>query len=168
MSTTTTATPIRGRLSDDAGIGLVEIVVATFILGLIAVAMLPLLITGMRVAVEQGTVATATRLLNDTIEEARIIALDPTIACTDVEIVNTADDGRGIELEVVGTVIRNTHAGLVVGTNPPPIVRADGCTDFLAPGSLTVQFTVTRTDTGAELADATTIISVLTPPEEAP
>ncbi|MET0811882.1 MAG: hypothetical protein ABWY03_02435 [Microbacterium sp.] len=156
------------RLSDESGIGIVEIVVATFILGLIAIALLPMLITGMRVAVDQSTVATATRLLNDSIEEARAVALDPTIACTAVELENTATDGRGVELEVVGTVVSNTHAGVAVGSNPPPIVKASGCSDFAAPGSLTVRFTVTRTDTAAELARATTIISVLTPPEEAP
>lgn len=152
----------------DSGFGLVEVVIATFILALLAVAMVPLLITGLRVAIEQSTVATATRLLNDTIEEARTIALDPPIDCTDVEITNELEDGREVPLEVVATVLANTHPGTIVGNSPPTIVPGEGCDAFTAPGSLTVRFVVTRTDTGAQLAEATTIISVLTPPEDTP
>lgn len=138
------------------------------ILGLLAVAVLPLMWTGLRVAVEQSTVASATSLLNDTIEDVRAIAADPTIACTAVEITNTDTDGRDVPLKATVKVITNTHTGPKNASGVATIVKSSGCTDFTAPGSLTVRVSVIRTDTGAELANAKTIVSVLTPPEDSP
>lgn len=57
----------------DEGFGLVEIVVAMFILALIAIAFLPLLIQGIKVAADNRTLATATQLIHDQIEQARAI-----------------------------------------------------------------------------------------------
>ncbi len=152
----------------DEGFGLVEVILAIFILGLVSIVMIPVLITGMTVAATQATVASGTRLLNQTIEEVRIIAVDPTIACSDVEITRAVTDGRGVELEATSTVLANTHRGPNDASGNPTIVKSGLCDAFAAPGSLTVEVVVTRTDTGAELASATTIVSVLTPPEEAP
>lgn len=57
----------------DEGFGLVEIVVSMFILAIIAIAFLPLLIQGIKVAADNRTLATATQLIHDQIEQARAI-----------------------------------------------------------------------------------------------
>ncbi|WP_308491236.1 prepilin-type N-terminal cleavage/methylation domain-containing protein [Microbacterium terrisoli] len=59
------------RRSDDSGFGLVEIVIALFLLGIIAVAILPVMINGIRYSSEQSTVATATRQLSALVDQAR-------------------------------------------------------------------------------------------------
>jgi prepilin-type N-terminal cleavage/methylation domain-containing protein len=62
---------MRGRGADAAGFSLVEVVIAMFILGVIALALLPPLVNGLRFASEQAITATATRQVNALIEEAR-------------------------------------------------------------------------------------------------
>jgi prepilin-type N-terminal cleavage/methylation domain-containing protein len=62
---------VRERGADAAGFSLVEVVIAMFIFGVIAVALLPPLINGLRFASEQAITATATRQVNAMIEEAR-------------------------------------------------------------------------------------------------
>jgi prepilin-type N-terminal cleavage/methylation domain-containing protein len=57
--------------ADDGGFSLVEVVIAMFILGVIAVSLLPALWQGVRFSVEQAEVATATRQLNALVEAAR-------------------------------------------------------------------------------------------------
>lgn len=82
--------------SDDAaGFSLVEIVIAVFILAIIAIALLPPLVNGLVLASEQALTATATRTLNALIEEAR-----DTHKCLDINALApatfdrfTVDDG---------------------------------------------------------------------------
>lgn len=62
---------MRGRGTDAAGFSLVEVVIAMFILGVVAVAILPTLWQGIQFASEQSAVATATRHLNGLIDDAR-------------------------------------------------------------------------------------------------
>ena len=59
------------RSRSDAGFSLVEVVIAMFVLGLIAVMLLPALITGIRTSADQSAVATATRRLSAIVEEGR-------------------------------------------------------------------------------------------------
>lgn len=61
------------RTDEDEGFGLVEIVVSMLILAVIAIAFLPLLIQGVQVARQNQTIATATQLIHDQIEQARAI-----------------------------------------------------------------------------------------------
>lgn len=150
------------------GLGLVEVILAFFILGLIAVALLPLLWRGLQIAAEQSTVTSATRLLNDTIEQVRAVAADPGSGCAAAELSKAATDGRGVELLARAAVTGNSHASVPVGSEPRTVLRSSGCTAFTAPGSLTVEVIVTRVADGAELARATTIIFVPSPPEEEP
>ncbi|TFB48430.1 prepilin-type N-terminal cleavage/methylation domain-containing protein [Cryobacterium tagatosivorans] len=53
------------------GFGLIEIVVSMFLLALLAVAFLPLLITSMKTTVKNSTIATATQLVSQQMEQAR-------------------------------------------------------------------------------------------------
>ncbi|MEU1973686.1 prepilin-type N-terminal cleavage/methylation domain-containing protein [Microbacterium sp. NPDC019599] len=56
---------------DDAAFGLVEVIVAIFLLAVLAVALVPALWQGLRYSSEQATVATATRQLNSLVDQAR-------------------------------------------------------------------------------------------------
>jgi prepilin-type N-terminal cleavage/methylation domain-containing protein len=62
---------MRGRGADAAGFSLVEVIIAMFLLGVIAIAILPALWQGIQYSSEQSAVATATRHLNGLIEQAR-------------------------------------------------------------------------------------------------
>jgi Tfp pilus assembly protein PilV len=55
----------------ESGFGVVEIVVSMFLLGLIAIAFLPLLVQSLRVSVSNSTLATATQLVTQQMEELR-------------------------------------------------------------------------------------------------
>jgi prepilin-type N-terminal cleavage/methylation domain-containing protein len=77
---------------EDRGFGIVEVIIAMFLLAMIAVAILPALWQGIRYSSEQSSVATATRFLNSLIEEARAGADCATIAGLDGR---TATDGKG-------------------------------------------------------------------------
>lgn len=63
-----------GIQREDAGFSLVEIVIAMLVLGLIAVALLPVLWQGLRFSIEQASAATATRGINALVEQARTSA----------------------------------------------------------------------------------------------
>ncbi|MGX5771328.1 type IV pilus modification PilV family protein [Microbacterium trichothecenolyticum] len=62
---------MRVRSPGAAGFSLIEVVIAMVILGFIAIALLPVLISGIRYSTEQAAVASATRELNGLIERAR-------------------------------------------------------------------------------------------------
>lgn len=62
---------MKQRGAADSGFSLVEVIIAMFLLGLVAIAILPALWQGIRYSVEQSEVATATRQLNALIEVAR-------------------------------------------------------------------------------------------------
>jgi type II secretory pathway pseudopilin PulG len=85
---------MRGRSVDAAGFSLVEVVIAMFLLGLIAIALLPALVDGIRYSTSQSSVATATRFMNEVVEQARQSA-----DCTELvgfeTSPRTSDDGRG-------------------------------------------------------------------------
>lgn len=60
----------RNQGSED-GLGLVEVVIAMFLLALVAVSLLPALVNGLRFSAQQSSVATATRQLNGLIDQVR-------------------------------------------------------------------------------------------------
>ena len=60
-------------LSDESGMGLVEIVVSMFILAILAMAFLPILIQGMRSSVANATQATAGQLASEQMDQARAL-----------------------------------------------------------------------------------------------
>lgn len=87
---------------DDQGFSLVEVIIAMFLLAVIALAILPALVQGMRLSSEQSATATATRELNALVEQARD---NPT--CTNLHAVSasrTVTDGAGRDITTVGTV----------------------------------------------------------------
>ncbi len=97
--------------ADDAGFGLVEIVVSMFLLALLAVAFLPLLIESLRVSVTNSKVATANQILS---EQLDAIALVPrTCAAFDAfesVAIPTVTDNRGTVYQADRDVVGCTPA----------------------------------------------------------
>ena len=66
------STPCGGaRATAEAGFGLIEIVVSMFLLGVVAIAFLPLLVQSLQVSTVNATIATATQLVSEQLEKAR-------------------------------------------------------------------------------------------------
>jgi len=124
--------------SSDAGFGLIEIVVAMFMLAILSLTFLPILIQGVKQSGENATRATATQLAQDRMEDARAQEND----CSDVvSLVGTTNttDTRGVVL--VTTV--------VVGSCPASY-----------PGTVQVSVTVKKQGSSVNLASAATLVFV--------
>jgi len=104
---------MRGRSADAAGFSLVEVIIAMFLLGLLAVAILPVLWQGIALSTQQSSVATATRQLNSLVEDAR---QSPT--CTSIgNTVATKTgfvDGSGQSFDTKGVIHGSCTAGSTV------------------------------------------------------
>jgi prepilin-type N-terminal cleavage/methylation domain-containing protein len=105
---------MRGRSADAAGFSLVEVVIAMVILGLIAVALIPVLWQGIMLSSQQSTVATATRQLNALVEQARDGgSCASVIAAAGVQ---TYQDGAGRDFTTAGVPGECTPCPSTVGT----------------------------------------------------
>jgi prepilin-type N-terminal cleavage/methylation domain-containing protein len=128
----------------DEGFTLIEIVVSMFILAVLAVSLLPLLINGVNQSAQSAAVASATQLVNAQLSDARAqTSTCSAIAAAPSPTVGTASTYRGVPLKLTYTV----------GTCPTSPTTT-------SPGTISVTATVTRTDTNATLATATTLIYV--------
>ncbi|TDN93235.1 type II secretion system protein [Microbacterium sp. BK668] len=94
------------RHADERGFGIVEVIIAMFLLAIVAVAILPALWQGIAQTATQSSTATATRYLNSLVEDAR-----EAHSCTALTSIATPpssatpmEDGRGGDLTVSGTV----------------------------------------------------------------
>ncbi len=130
----------------DAGFGMVEIVIALFMLGVLAVAFLPLLIQGLQLSADNATRATATQILHDRLEftRAQSTKCSEIAAALNQVAVSPTQDPRGISFQVT----------TAVATCPTAV------TAF--PGTIAVTVTVRRTDDllGTPLAKATTLLYI--------
>ncbi|RZU64111.1 hypothetical protein EV379_0405 [Microterricola gilva] len=128
---------VRKRMpaEDDSGVGLIEIIIAMMLLAIIAIAILPTLIQGLKLSSANATFASATAIVNGQLEDARSYK-----SCAAVTPTNTtATDARGVTLKVVRTV----------GTCPAALVSY--------PASIPVIVTVTRADTGVIISARTSV-----------
>jgi len=129
----------------DEGFTLIEIVVAMLILGLLSLALLPLLIQGVQQSSLTATTATAVQTVQDQIDGARATA-SPNSCSAIATYVTTANaqtpatDARGVTLKITDS------------STTCPLSTTKGVVTFTA--------TVTRTDTNKVLATATTYIYV--------
>lgn len=90
------------RLNISDGFSIVEVIIAMFLLGLVAVAVLPALWQGIQFSSQQSAVATATRQVNALIEQARD---NPTCASlTSFGTPSTVQDGAGHTITIAGAV----------------------------------------------------------------
>jgi len=132
---------LRKIMDAEDGIGLTEVMVAMFLLTVVALSLLPLLITGMKLATTNTTIAAATALTNDRIRVAQGAAPSCTGVVSAVNGVLETTDERGVELRATTSV---------VGTCPGAGTAA----------TLKVTTTVIRIDSGDELAKASTLVLV--------
>lgn len=136
--------PIVRRLArGDEGLGLAEVVTAMFVLTILALALLPLLITGMKASVANATTAAATQFANDRVNVAHAAGRNSATPCADIANLAatpvTMIDGRGVELVATTTV----------GSCPSGV------------GTITVSASVRRADTGDVVARASTAVLVV-------
>lgn len=130
----------------DDGIGLVEVLVAMLLLAIVALALLPLLITGMKLAVNNTTLAAASQLANDRITAAQAAAP----GCSNVVAAVNGDfdttDERGVPLRATTSVIGTCPTGVNTSAE-----------------TLKVATIVINVDTGKQLASASTLVLVTQP-----
>jgi len=122
--------PARRR---EAGFGLIEIVVAMFLLALLAVAFLPLLVQGITQSSANATLAEATQLVNREMENARAQTTCSGLTAEPIPDNDSLSVTRNVDL-----------------CDP----------DALYPITVAVEVSVARTDTGALVSSATTLIFV--------
>lgn len=126
----------RLRHSED-GIGLVEIMISLLLLALLATALVPVLLNGLKQASSNATLATATQLANDELERAR-----SWVRCSDLDPdTYSTTDARNVELTLTTTV----------GSCSPSAEN---------PVSVPVTVEVTRMDTNVVVTSTTTNIFI--------
>ena len=128
--------------TSDEGFGLVEVVVAMLLLATLAIAILPLLIQGLKVSAANTTQATAVQLVNDRLQAAQAVSPDCDAVAAIAGTKNLVD-GRNVTIRATTTV-----AACPLG----PFV-----------GTVKVRSVATRIDTGATLAAADTLVYVNIP-----
>ncbi|MDQ0614915.1 prepilin-type N-terminal cleavage/methylation domain-containing protein [Microbacterium sp. W4I4] len=97
---------------DDDGFGLIEAVIAMVLIAVIAMALAPLLINGLRYSSEQSTVATATRQLNSLVEQAR--ESGDCAAITTAAASHSYPDGVGRDFDSSGVINGTCGPGKVI------------------------------------------------------
>jgi prepilin-type N-terminal cleavage/methylation domain-containing protein len=125
----------------DRGFGLIEVIVSMFLLGVIAVAIIPVLVQGLRLSTTNAGLAAATQLANQQIEQVR-----GATSCAAVTPATVTATTQGIPLRAT----RN------IGTTCP--TQSTGY-----PTTIRVSVSVIRTDTSAVLASASTLVFVTGP-----
>lgn len=126
---------IQSRHDGDEGFGLIEIVISMLLLAVLAVAMLPLIINGMKQAANNATLASATQLANSVLDDARTKTTCAGLALGST----TSTDTRGVPLTMTRTA----------GTCPATF-----------PGTIRYTVAVVRTDTTVTLINAVTLVYV--------
>jgi type II secretory pathway pseudopilin PulG len=139
--------------SDETGFGLVEIVVSMFVLALLSISFLPLLITALKTAVNNSTVATSTQLVNQQLELAGSTA-QSTPTCGLIKVfANSSTIGTTTARD--GTVLQ-PHRELVVTSGQ---TDGTGC-PLSYPGTVKFRTWITSTSGTTIFAQATTLLYV--------
>ena len=136
------ATATKHTESDDAGIGLIEIIISMFLLALLATAFLPILVQGLTTSVRTTTIATASQLAGEQLDKLRELGT----TCSQVSVFD--DVVQAATTDERGTVYQ-------------PNRQVSAC-PLLYPGVVSVRVWVTRTSVIQPLADATTLFYVKT------
>ena len=132
---------IRNRLGlsgcRDIGLGLIEIMISMMLLALLSVAILPVLVQGLRNSSSNSTLATASQLAGQELDAVRTLSADcATVSSIDDGPARLTADARGIPLEIrrfVGACpAASDYPGVVsvsvevarVGATSPVLARA--------------------------------------------
>lgn len=102
---------LRRDSTQEVGLGLVEVVISMFLIALLAIAFVPVLISGLRAAETNSTTATANRLVSQAIEAVRA---DQPDNCARLALLAdtypiTEPDGEGVTIEVSMVVPRGAE-----------------------------------------------------------
>jgi prepilin-type N-terminal cleavage/methylation domain-containing protein len=124
---------LRRAASESRGFGLIEIVVAMFLLAILSLSVLPILAQGVKQSAANAALASATQLANQQIELVR-----SQTACAALVPATVSVTTQGVPLRASRTI------GSCPASGYPLTVR--------------VSVNVTRTDTGVSLASATTLV----------
>ena len=135
-------------LDNERGFGIIEIVIAMFLLGLLAISFAPILVNTLKFTARNTTIATATQIVNQQIEAARAVRSSTATApsCNDIKqflLVTPAPvvDPRGVTLHPAWDVFA-------------------ACTASVAPGYVRVRVSVTQSGYTSPTASAATLIFV--------
>lgn len=123
--------------SDDGGFGLIEVVISMLLLAVLAVAFLPVLVSGIKQSAANATIATATQLVNEKLQAAQAVGT----VCANVSGLAGSEqltDEYGVQIGVT-TVVGACPAGS---------------------GTVSVAVTAVRTDNSAVLVEASTLVLV--------
>lgn len=117
---------------NEHGFGMIEVVVSIFMLGLLAIAFIPVLLQGLRATEQNSTLASATQLVNQSLELSRGQTFDCEGLVSFAAEIITGADARGTVL----TVIRTLPAGCNATDGIPELlsisVTAAGSDEILA------------------------------------
>lgn len=97
--------PVTPALTRESGVGLVEIVVAMFLLALLSIAFLPLLIGSLQQSIRNSTISTATQILNEQLDA--LLATEPTCAAVtsfESAVPGLTPDRRGVNYQATRSV----------------------------------------------------------------
>jgi type II secretory pathway pseudopilin PulG len=131
------------RPVEDFGFGMIEIVVSMFLIALITLAFIPVLVQSLRLSVVNTSIATATQLVSQNMEQARSRGTN----CSDLQL---------FAAEAVSAVVDKR------GVSFQPVREPITCTGTSADYPKTVSFRVKVAETGSStvLASAATLILV--------
>ena len=118
----------------DRGFGLIEIVVAMFLLAIVSLSVLPLLVQDLKLSAANATLANATQLANQQIEMVRSQSL-----CSAIVPASFMVTTQGVTLKVSRTI-------------------SASCPALGYPITVPVSVSVMRTDTNATIASASTLV----------
>ena len=124
--------------NDDAGFGLIEIVISIFLLAVLSLAFLPLLVQGLARSAANVTQASSVQLVNDRLEAVRASGL----GCSAV------------------TALAGTETTVDLRNVPLRITRIAGSCPSSYPGTVSYSVSVVRTDSNESLASASTLVLV--------
>ena len=130
---------LTGQFPDDRGFGLIEIVVAMLLLAVVSMAVLPLLVQGLKLSASNATVAAAAQLANQQVE-----LMGSQTLCSAIVPSTTTVTSQGVTMQVSRTV----------GTSCPVAGY---------PIAVPVSVSVSRTAPSAVLATANMLVFVTGP-----
>lgn len=132
---------MNNRIDDEAGLGLIEIVISMFLIALIAIAFLPLLIRTYASSDSNTVTSTATQVLSSNTDLARTVAANCQ-AVTNFAATTpaTVTDAKGVVYQPHRALSTNCPAGY--------------------PGTVGVRIWITRLGQATVMAEATTLVYV--------
>jgi len=127
---------------EDKGFGMIEIVIAMFLLGILAMALLPLLISSAQLASKNVTLATATQLVNEQMDVTRRLGKNCAVitlhAHETVGLLETDPRGTKLEMTRIAGSCPATYPGTIDYTAQ---VRVQGSSEILAQATTRIYLT---------------------------